>query len=211
MTLTQIAADRNIFVGTVVLGAGLAVGHGDTLVATYLDVDDGAGGSNIPRTAQAGIDCQGPAISGVQATATESSLTFSFNTDEPGTTVVVYGATNPPATVLSDPTLTTDHEITISGVDPCTHYRFEVRTTDALGNASRDTNGGAFYGVETAGWGTFFSESFDSDPGGLIDNGGFPTTGVGAMTALCALLRLGDVSSPNPNKRRGPRRGPHVG
>ena len=52
-----------------------------------------------------------------------------------------------------------------------------MRTVDALGNASSDTNGGAFYGVDTAGWGTFFSESFDSDPGWTIDNGGFPTTG----------------------------------
>ena len=177
VTLTEVAADRNIFVGSAALGADLAVGHGDTLVATYLDVDDGAGGSNIPRTAEAGIDCQGPAISGVQATATESSLTFSFTTDEPGTTAVVYGTTIPPATVLSDPALTTNHEITVAGIDPCTHYRFEVRTTDALGNASRDTNGGAFYGEDTAGWGTFFSESFDSDPGWTVDNGGFPTTG----------------------------------
>ena len=66
MTLTEVAADRNIFVGTAVFGTDLAVGHGDTLVATYLDVDDGAGGSNIPRTAEAGIDCQGPAISAVR-------------------------------------------------------------------------------------------------------------------------------------------------
>ena len=40
---------------------------------------------------------------------------FSFTTDEPGTTVVVYGTAVPPATVLSDPALTTDHEITIEG------------------------------------------------------------------------------------------------
>jgi hypothetical protein len=177
VTLTEVAADRNIFVGTAVLGTDLAVGHGDTLVATYLDVDDGAGGSNIPRTAAAGIDCQGPTIFGAAATATESSLTFSFTTDEPGTTVVIYGTVNPPATVLSDSNLVTDHEITIEGVDPCTHYLFEVRTADALGNASRDANGGAYFGVDTAGWGTFFSESFDSDPGWTIDNGGFPTTG----------------------------------
>jgi len=177
VTLTEVAADRNIFIGTALLGSDLAVSHGNTLTATYLDVDDGAGGSNIPRTAMAGIDCQGPAISAVQATATESSVTFSFTTDEPGTTVVVYGTAVPPATVLSDTTLTTDHQITIEGVDPCTTYRFEVRTADALGNASEDTNGGVFYGVDTAGWETFLSETFDTDPGWIIDNGGFPTTG----------------------------------
>ena len=31
----------------------------------------------------------GPAISNVQAVATESSITFSYSTDEPGTTVVL--------------------------------------------------------------------------------------------------------------------------
>jgi len=177
VTLTEVAADRNIFVGTAVLGTDLEVSHGDTLVATYLDVDDGAGGTNILRTAAAAIDCQGPTISEVAATATESSVTFSFTTDEPGTTMVIYGTATPPTTVLSDTTPTTNHEITIAGIEPCTTYRFEVRTEDVLGNASRDTNGGAFYGVDTAGWGTFLSETFDSDPGWTIDNGGFPTTG----------------------------------
>jgi len=177
VTLTEIAVDRNIYVGTAVLGTDLTVNHGDTLVATYIDANDGAGGVNVPRTADAMVDCIGPAISNVQATATESSVTFGFITDEPGTTTVVYGTSTPPATVMADPALLTEHGITIVGVDPCTTYYFEVRSVDALGNLGADNNGGAYYVVDTAGWGTFLSETFDSDPGWTIDNGGFPITG----------------------------------
>ncbi len=179
VTLTEVAADRDIFVGTAVLGTHLTVSHGDTLVATYIDANDGIGGVNVPRTALAAIDCMGPAISDIQATATESSVTVTFATDEPGTTVVVYGPTTPPAMVLSDPALVTEHEVTIGGVTPCTTYFFEIRSADALGNLSSDANGGVFHRVDTAGWGTFLSETFDSDPGWTIDNGGFPSTGWG--------------------------------
>jgi len=177
VTLTELAADRNVYVGTAVLGIDLVVSHADTLLATYIDVDDGAGGVNVPRIAQATIDCMGPGISAVAAVATESEVSFTFTTDEPGTTVVVYGATSPPTTIISDDALVTTHEITIVGVDPCTTFHFEARSADALGNLGVDTNSGSYYQVETAGWGAFFSETFDSDPGWTIDNGGFPTTG----------------------------------
>ncbi len=177
VTLTETAADRSIYTGAAVLGADLVVGHGDVLTVTYIDANDGVGGINVPRTAESAIDCRGPTIADVAASATESSVTFSFTTDEPGTTVVLYGSNLPPAVLVEDSMLVTDHEITVDGVDPCTAFFFEVRTADALGNLSVDSNGGAFYVVESAGWGAFLVESFDVDPGWAIDNGGFPTTG----------------------------------
>jgi len=173
VTLTEIAADRNTYVGSETL-TNLAVGHGDTITATYIDADDGAGGVNVPRIVEATVDCMGPVISNVQATATESSLTVSFTTSEPGTTTVLYGPTDPPLVMVTDDTLATEHEITVNGVDPCTTYYFNVRSVDALGNLTLD---GTTYDVDTAGWGTFLSETFDTDPGWTIDNGGFPTTG----------------------------------
>lgn len=177
VTLTELAPDRSIYAGSAALGLDLVVGHGDVLTATYVDVDDGAGGVNVPRTATAAVDCQGPAISAVQASATESTLTFSFATDEPGTTVVAYGTATPPVTVVSDTALVTQHEITVTGVEPCQTYFFEVRSEDALGNLAVDGNGGAYHRVDSSGWMVFLSESFDADPGWTIDNGRFPSTG----------------------------------
>ncbi|MCU0302901.1 MAG: C25 family cysteine peptidase [Thermoanaerobaculales bacterium] len=177
VTLTETGPDRDIYVGAAQLGVNLAVAHGDTLVATYIDADDGAGGVNVPRTATATVDCLGPAISSVAATATEAAVTFGFATDEPGTTEIVWGTSAPPANVVSDAALTTAHEVIVDGLTPCTTLYYEVRSADAQGNLTIDDNGGAFYTVDTAGWGTFLEESFDTDPGWTIDNGGFPTTG----------------------------------
>jgi hypothetical protein len=177
VTLTEVAADRNIYVGSAVLGTDLVVAHGDTITAIYIDANDGAGGVNMPRTAEAAVDCLGPVISNVQAVADESSITFSFTTSEPGTTVVAYGASAPPTTVVDDLGLGTDHSITVGGVTPCTTIFFAVRSRDALGNLSVDNNGFLFHTVETAGWGTFFTETFDTDPGWTIENGSHPADG----------------------------------
>ena len=173
VTLTETAADRSLYAGTAVLGTDLTGGgHGDPLTATYLDADDGAGGSNVVKTDTALLDCAGPAIDNVNIEATNAALTVRFATDEPGTTVVRYGTTRPPTMVVSDTALATEHEIVIDGVDPCTDYWIGVESADALGNVGVDTNGGSYYAIETMGWQVFLSEPFDADPGWTIDNGG---------------------------------------
>ncbi|PWB76074.1 MAG: hypothetical protein C3F15_05860, partial [Holophagae bacterium] len=172
VTLTETAPDRSLYSGTAVLGTDLTGSHGEQLTATYIDADDGAGGVNVVKTDTAVLDCVGPVISGVQLEATNASLTVRFETDEPGTTVVRYGTTRPPQLVASDSALQTTHEIVIDGVDPCTDYWIGVESADALGNVGVDTNGGAYYWVQTMGWQVFLSEPFDTDPGWAIDNGG---------------------------------------
>ena len=160
------------FQGGALLGTDLVVAHGDTLTVTYNDADTGAGPG--VKTDTAVLDCAGPAIADVQAVATEASVTFSYTTDEPGTTVVAWGFGTPPANIVSDDGLAMDHSVSIDGVTPCTEIFYEIRSTDIHGNLSVDNNGGGYYVVETAGWGIFFSETFDSDPGWAIDNGNEP-------------------------------------
>jgi hypothetical protein len=172
MTLTEVEPDRSIYVGTADLGTDLTVSHGNVLTATYVDANDGAGGSNITKTATSNIDCAGPVISDVTLTPTEGSVTVRFTTDEPGTTVVRYGTTVPPQEVVVDGGMGLEHEMTISGLDPCTVYFVGVESTDALGNVATNTNNGSYYPFETMGWQVFLSEPFDSDPGWEIDNGG---------------------------------------
>jgi hypothetical protein len=45
----------------------LSVSHGDTVTVTYVDADDGLGGTSVQKTDSAQVDCNGPAISGVGA------------------------------------------------------------------------------------------------------------------------------------------------
>ncbi len=169
--LSEIPGSVVRYTGAAVLGADLAVADGDVITVTYYDEDTG-GGSAGDKTDTAVLDCAGPVITGVGVVATEGSATVQFSTSEPGTTVVRYGTTVPPTTVVSDPALGTAHSMELTGLDPCTTYFVGVESADALGNVAVDTNGGLYYGAETMGWQVFLTETFDSDPGWEIDNGG---------------------------------------
>lgn len=171
VTLTETQADNGIYSGSLQLGTDLVVAHGDTVRATYLDEVTGTGGAET-RTADAAVDCAGPVITNVASSATEGSVTISFTTSEPGSTVVTYGI-GTPSTEVSDAVLVTDHSVTVDGLDPCTTYVFEVASTDGLGNEATDA--GHFF--DTAGWASFLSETFDTDPGWAVDNGSHDAEG----------------------------------
>jgi hypothetical protein len=175
VTLTETQADNGIYAGDFTLGTDLVAAHGDTIRATYVDQVTGSGGS-ATLTADATMDCQGPAISAVNAVSTEGSATITFTTSEPGTTTVTYGQ-GTPVTVISDSVLTTDHTVTITGLDSCSTYRFFVTSMDARGNQTVDTNGGGNYAFDTAGWTLFISESLNADPGWAIENGSHQSDG----------------------------------
>ena len=69
-----------------------AGGGGDTVTATYIDADDGMGGTDLTRTDTAAVDCSPPVISNVQATNVEArSAVIEFATDEPARGTVRYG------------------------------------------------------------------------------------------------------------------------
>mgnify|MGYP001152984864 FL=1 len=83
----------------------LSVAHGDTITVTYLDADDGQGGTNVPRTATAVVDCLPPAISGVAASdVTGDSARIAWTTDEPSDGAVIYGTSTPPGSSAFDRT-----------------------------------------------------------------------------------------------------------
>ena len=86
VTLDETDLESGFYEGSVVLGAELDVANGDTLTVSYTDEDTGDGAA--VKTATAAIDCLGPVVSAVGATADQDSMTISFVTDEPGTTVV---------------------------------------------------------------------------------------------------------------------------
>ncbi len=134
VVLTEDVGRAGFFTGTASLGSDLAVGHGDTLLATYVDADDGAGGTNLSRTDSAAVDCQGPAITdlaGLEAGA--ATLTVGFTTSEPAT---AWAEAAPGGASASDPTLQTSRALVLAGLDECTSYTVSVGAADALGNES---------------------------------------------------------------------------
>jgi hypothetical protein len=71
---TEVTPDIGKFVGQITLTTGepaadgqLQVADGDTITVTYVDADDGAGGTNLPRTATALVDGQAPVFAGISS------------------------------------------------------------------------------------------------------------------------------------------------
>ena len=87
-------------------------------------------------TATYETDTTAPAISAVTATATGTSATVTWTTDEPSDSRVDYGTAPGSLTAnVSDASLVTSHSATLTGLTPGTTYHFRVRSADASGNA----------------------------------------------------------------------------
>ncbi len=160
LTLNQAAPGAAKYIGSIastsappVHGDGLlSIRHGDALRARYIDADDGVGGTNVERLANALGDCVYPVVSNVRDEAvTTTSATVRWATDEGSDTVLVWGATKPPANTSNGATLTTDHAVPLSGLQQCTVYWYEVRSTDPAGNLAVANDGGRYYHFETQG------------------------------------------------------------
>ena len=123
----------------------------DTIAVVYIDADDGQGGTNVPRTDTAGVDCRPPEISNLLvARLTGREATISWTTDEPATSAVRFGADLPPGSEQSSAGLVSSHAIDLAGLEPCTAHFFSVRSADGAGNETEEDNAGSFFGFTTA-------------------------------------------------------------
>jgi hypothetical protein len=124
----------------------LSLSHGDRIEAEYIDADDGSGGVNVSRIANADADCAAPVIVDLLVTdITESSATISWETDEVSEGYVTYGEVPPGSSTAADPNVSTTHSVQIDGLTDCTPYFFSVTSTDELGNTGTDDNGGQYH------------------------------------------------------------------
>lgn len=87
-------------------------------------------------------DGAGPLISGLLVDAIQgSSVHISWETDEPSTTQVAYGPTfHYGNTTALDPSLTTEHTVTLSGLTPNTGYHFQALSNDGADNESASSD-----------------------------------------------------------------------
>jgi hypothetical protein len=138
VTLNRLAATR--YQGQLTLGADLQVSDGETLEVVYADVS--CDGAPARVAAKVAIDCQGPAISELQAlelAATGARL--HWKTDELATGVVHWGQGAP--TSQSDATTPAlEQSVTLSNLTPLTNYVVQIDATDLVGNVT--VGGGSF-------------------------------------------------------------------
>ncbi len=90
----------------------------------------------------AGVGTPGPIISNVLAGArTSSSAVITWTTDVPSTSAVDFGTTlSYGQSSPVDPTLTTSHRVTLSGLASETQYHYRVSSTDAAGITRRSVD-----------------------------------------------------------------------
>ena len=162
-----------VFTGTIPVATGspsadgiLQVAHGDTIVVTYHDADDGTG-SPADAVDQAVADLVAPVISDVQAALVmDTRAVITWVTDEDATSKVDYGTAVPPGTHTGDLVLVKNHTVTLTGLTPLTKYYFGVVSEDAAGNAAGDDHAGAYYSFTTAaGPEVIYSFPLDTNPG----------------------------------------------
>ncbi len=172
-TLSETGANTGVFKGSINVAPGdptsdgvVQVVDGDVVTATYIDADDGHGGTNVSKTDSADIDCTVPRISNVRAEDLAlRSAKVRWDTDEVSTSFVIYGAAIPPSVKASAPGFTASHSVSLRGLAECTVYYYSVSSEDAYGNLSRDDNGGQYFHFETLG---DFGEGPQSCHGGRV-------------------------------------------
>jgi regulation of enolase protein 1 (concanavalin A-like superfamily) len=82
-----------------------------------------------------------PVISNVQVTPTPTGAVVTWDTDEPATSRVDYGATNGYGSFEEDLTLVMAHSVVLSGLSEGTTYHFQICSSDFETNQSCTTDG----------------------------------------------------------------------
>jgi hypothetical protein len=167
--LTETDIDTGLFAGAIALSQTdapgvLLIAESDTVTATYIDADDGEGGTNIVVTATATVDCTVPIISNVHvADVGPRDAYVAFDTDEPTLGSVRYGTScDDLAGYALQGGYHTTHSVHVTGLADNTTYFFAVDAEDEAGNPATDDNAGECYVFATPDIPDFYTESFES-------------------------------------------------
>ncbi|MBC7771332.1 MAG: S8 family serine peptidase [Pyrinomonadaceae bacterium] len=167
VTLTETASNAAAFLGSVPLTTtnapgALQIAAGDVITLTYLDADNGSGGTNITIADTATVDCTAPLISNVLVSnITTRGATIAFTTDELAQGRVRYGTTcGGLASFVDSTAFRTAHSFTLTGLLPNTTYFAAVEAADDVANTGSNDNAGACYTFTTPAIPDFFAERF---------------------------------------------------
>ena len=174
LLLTETAPEAAAFVGTITLATTddtgvLLIAPGDTVTATYIDEDDGQGGTNITVQDTAAVDCTPPVISNIQvAELNPRDATITCDTDESALAQIRYGLSCGALTLTQQGSgFRTNHSIRLTGLTDNTSYYYVIDVEDEAGNATTDDNGGNCYVFTTPEVPDYFTEEFGSNDNDL--------------------------------------------
>jgi len=156
LVLPETDAGNGVFTNSIMVTCGpvshfdlyLQATNGGIIVATYTDADDGAGGSNIAKTAWAVVDCVPPVLSSPEVVGVwDDGASLSWVTDESSDSFAVAVSNIPPTGVeglprtgSSDLVTQTNaagqylHSLAITGLVHGTIYYVGLVSADLAGN-----------------------------------------------------------------------------
>jgi len=170
---TRFAAVIQLALAEPVPGDGtLQAGAADSVTLTYLDADDGRGGSNVPKTDTITVDGLPPNISEIWSERIqEDAAVICWRTDEPASSEVWFGPELPLSNQSSVDGLSTEHEVALTGLAACQNYLYEVISVDAAGNETVEQGQGSYHQFQTGVRVELASESLALDPGWIVSGG----------------------------------------
>lgn len=115
----------------------LQVAHGETVTATYHDANPAG-----ERLGSAQVDLLPPALTGVQALSRYGRTMIHWETDEPGTSRVVFGQENGAAQEVSGGQFVWTHDLELPSLEAGLTFQYYVVSTDRAGNTATNDNGG---------------------------------------------------------------------
>lgn len=118
----------------------LTVGHGETIAVHYTD-------ANPPgeRLGEAAIDLVPPVLSSVTATNKFGRTTIVWQSDEPATSIVVYGPPGGATQMIATTGYAETHRVQLPPMDAGQTNRYYVVSADRAGNVTTNDNHGQWY------------------------------------------------------------------
>ncbi len=178
-TITLVASGTGgVFTNSVATASGAAVNDGRLQVAdgsqitvTYLD-----GPSGFPRTAEAVADFTPPVVSAVGTDAEFGRTVVLWTTDEPATSLVVFGPPGDVATMVTNRGLASAHSVALPALLRDQTYEFYVVSADEAGNVRTNDNNGQRFSFVAVGAPPVLLVNSYGDSGGLDDTPPIPVT-----------------------------------
>ena len=172
LTLEETEPNSAVFVGTLayntVGGADLQVSDGDTITASYDDLDTGSG-SGAVSSAMLVVDCSPPVVMDRSVDRWYNSATVHVETDDLVSCRIMYGQAESGLTDTLDShaMLSTTHAIVIPNLTELSGYVYSIEVTDVVGNVTVLDNGGAGFAFTTIRGPIAVQEYLvdDTDPG----------------------------------------------
>jgi subtilisin family serine protease len=159
-----------------VLGAAAADGRlqiadGGAITATYQDASPA-----LARTAHAVADLTAPVIGAVGTDAQFGRTAVHWTTDEPATSLVVFGPAGTVTQLVTNRGFATSHSVPLSKLERNQSYQFYVVSSDEAGNVRTNDNAGQLFSLIALGAPPVLVVNSYADSGGLDDTAPIPVS-----------------------------------